>query len=319
MTLEFAGAAVPLTTGGVAALAARLNIDPAAIWAVCDVESAGGGFLPDKRPKILYEAHIFGRLTGHRFDASHPNVSAPSWDRALYGATGAHQYDRLAEAIGVDPGDGSIRAGALESASWGMFQILGMNYSLCGFGCPEDFVAAQVPSEDAQLDAFAGFIHHGGLEDALRRFDWTTFALGYNGAGEAENEYHQKLAADYARRHAQLADPDRQAAVMVFQRAHPPLLVDGIAGPKTIAAGYVDAPANIVRAAAPTTPAPAPVLPVSPGGSVTDMAAAIGVFEAAAGSLQTRLKTLGLYNGPIDKDWGKDSRAALIAFKARQG
>ena len=113
-------------------------MQPAAIWAVCDIESAGGGFLPDTRPKILLEAHIFGGLTQHRWDATHPNVSSPSWDRSLYGAAGAHQYDRLAEAIALD------RAAALESASWGMFQILGTNHAACGFPGVEDYVDGDV-------------------------------------------------------------------------------------------------------------------------------------------------------------------------------
>ena len=194
--MEFAGAATPLAAGDVVALAATLRCEPAAIWAVCDVESAGGGFLSDKRPKILYEAHIFGRLTRHRWDATHPNVSAPSWNRALYGAPGVHQYDRLDEAIGLD------RAAALQSASWGMFQIVGMNFAVCGFKTVEDYVAAMCDGEGAQLAAFGAFCVHEELDTALRAQDWTRFALGYNGPGEAQNDYDAKLAAAYRRRKA---------------------------------------------------------------------------------------------------------------------
>lgn len=194
--MEFAGAATPLAASDVIALAAKLRCEPAAIWAVCDVESAGGGFLPDKRPKILYEAHIFGRLTGHKFDRSHPNVSAPSWNRALYGAPGANQYERLHEAIGLD------RNAALQSASWGMFQIVGMNFAICGFKTVEDYVAAMCDSEGAQLTAFGAFCAHQELDRALCIHDWTRFALGYNGPGEAENAYDAKLAAAYRRRRA---------------------------------------------------------------------------------------------------------------------
>jgi hypothetical protein len=194
--MDFVGAATTLAAGDVAAAAAALQCEPAAIWAVCDVESAGGGFLPDKRPKILFEAHIFGELTQHRWDASHPNVSAPSWNRALYGAPGAHQYDRLAEAVALD------RAAALQSASWGMFQIIGMNYAACGFAGVEDYVAAMCAGEGAQLAAFAAFCRHGGLDQDLRAHDWTHFALAYNGPGEAENDYDGKLAAAYRRRAA---------------------------------------------------------------------------------------------------------------------
>ena len=194
--MDFAGAATPLGPNDIAAAASRLQCEPAAIWAVCDVESAGGGFLPDKRPKILFEAQVFGQLTQYRWDASHPNVSSPTWNRALYGAAGAHQYDRLAEAIALD------RDAALEAASWGMFQVLGLNFAQCGFAGVEDYVAAMCAGEGAQLTAFCAFCQKGGLDAYLRAHDWTRFALGYNGPGEAANGYDAKLAAAYRRRAA---------------------------------------------------------------------------------------------------------------------
>ena len=192
--MEFVGAATPLVIGDVVAAATELQCDPAAIWAVCDVESAGSGFLPDRRPKILFEAHVFGGLTAHRWDTAHPNVAAPRWDRSLYGAAGAHQYDRLAEAVALD------RAAGLQSASWGMFQILGLNHAACGFAQIEDYVTAMCAGEGAQLAAFAAFSRHAGLDRDLRALDWVRFALAYNGPGEAGNDYDRKLAAAYLRR-----------------------------------------------------------------------------------------------------------------------
>jgi len=38
-----------------------LGVDVATIRAVCDVETSGSGFLPDGRPKILFEGHVFWR------------------------------------------------------------------------------------------------------------------------------------------------------------------------------------------------------------------------------------------------------------------
>ena len=103
----------------------------------------------------------------------------------------------MAEAIGLD------RAAALQSASWGMFQIMGMNYAACGFAGVEDYVAAMCVGEGAQLAAFAAFCRHNSLDQHLRAHNWTEFALGYNGSGEAENDYDGKLAAAYQRRAAQ--------------------------------------------------------------------------------------------------------------------
>lgn len=192
MALEFAGAAMPLTDADIADAAARLGIEAAVIAAVAEVESAGGGFLPDKRPKILYEAHVFGRMTLHRYDASHPNISAPAWDRSLYGAAGAHQYDRLHEAIQLD------RLAALQSTSWGRFQILGLNWKEAGFPGVEHFVAAMCESEARHLEAFIGYCRAHDLIRHLAVHDWRAFTKSYNGPGQVEL-YSGRLATAYKR------------------------------------------------------------------------------------------------------------------------
>jgi hypothetical protein len=190
--LEFAGAGTRLSPGDIDAEAKELGCSPAVIRAICDVEAAGAGYLPDGRPKILFEAHVFGRLSAHQWDSAYPNISAPAWDRSLYGAAGAHQYDRLAEAIKLN------RAAALESASWGMFQIMGSNSAACAYKDVEAFVDAMVNGgERAHLDAFAQFVEHNHLDDELRTNppQFAAFARGYNGPGYAQNAYDTKLAA----------------------------------------------------------------------------------------------------------------------------
>src|SRR5258708_240890 len=190
--MEFAGPATPLSEGDIGNEAQKLGVEPAAIWAVCDVESAGSGFLPDTRPKILFEAHSFHTLTGGRYDRAYPNISSPVWDRSLYGASGAHQYDRLTEAISLN------REAGLESASWGRFQIMGSNYDACGYSDVEAFVAAMVASEFNHLDAFAKFCQSNGITRYLVNHDWSHFALRYNGPGQVPF-YAQKLADAYER------------------------------------------------------------------------------------------------------------------------
>jgi hypothetical protein len=169
----------------------RTAVDPRLIW--IKALPASLSFLPDKRPKILFEAHVFGRLTQHGWDATHPNISSPVWDRTLYGAAGAHQYDRLAEAIALD------EDAALQSASWGMFQFLGLNYAACDFPDVGHYVAVMCASEGGQLAAFVAFCRYNRLDRHLRAHDWTGVALAYNGPGEAENGYDEKLAAAYQR------------------------------------------------------------------------------------------------------------------------
>ena len=189
MALEFAGKATPLDDAAIEAAAKKLGCEVAAVRAVIDVESRGG-FLPDGRPKILFERHYFSRLTKGRFDASHPGISNGKWGG--YGAAGKHQYDRLSQAIALD------RDAALRSASWGLFQIMGDHCKSLGYADAEAFVAAMVSGEAAQLDAFVGFVKKNKLDDELIRHDWAGFARGYNGPAFRANRYDEKLAAAYA-------------------------------------------------------------------------------------------------------------------------
>lgn len=179
-----------------AAAARRLGVDVAAVKAVAEVEAAGNGFLPSGKPKVLFEAHVFSQRTGGRHDASHPDISSPRWNRALYGAGGEHQWARFSQAYRLDP------QAAMQSASWGRFQIMGFNHKAAGYHDVASFVDAMKRSEAAQLDAFASFIQSNpAMHRALQQHDWTAFARAYNGPGYAQNAYDQKIAEAY-RRHA---------------------------------------------------------------------------------------------------------------------
>jgi N-acetylmuramidase len=186
-----------LTDEDFARAAKELDVEQAAIRAVAEVEAAGHGFLPDGRPAILYEAHVFHRLTkgGHIAAKDRHGVllSASKWDRSLYGAAGAHQHDRLEDAAKLDD------SAAKKSCSWGTFQILGENYQAAGCNTIDAFVAKMNSGAGAHLDAFVAFIKANNLDDALRRKDWAAFARGYNGPGYAQNAYDKKMAKAYAR------------------------------------------------------------------------------------------------------------------------
>lgn len=176
-----------LTDADIARAASLLGCEPAMIRAVAAVESAGDGFLPDNRPKILFEAHVFSRLTGHVFDESHPGISSRTWNRALYKG-GKAEYDRLAEAVRLN------RDAALQSASWGKFQLMGFNWRRCGFESLQDFVDAMGKSEGEHLTAFCHFVKSQGLDDELRRGDLVGFSAVFNGPSYALNEYPTRLA-----------------------------------------------------------------------------------------------------------------------------
>ena len=173
--------------------ARRLRCDVPAIKAVAQVESRGAGFLPSGEPKILFEAHIFDRLTAGRFRRSHPRLSSPKWDKSLYAGSGAGEHKRLQQAVELD------RDAALQSASWGRFQIMGFNWKLVGRPSLQAFVNAQYRSEGEHLADFVGFVIGRRLDDELREHRWAAFAEGYNGPGYAANHYDTKMAAAYAR------------------------------------------------------------------------------------------------------------------------
>ena len=60
----------------------------------------------------------------------------------------------------------------------------------------EAFVRAMFASEGKQLDAMVNYIRGNHLDVALRRQDWTSFAIGYNGPAGA-GVYDIKIANAY--------------------------------------------------------------------------------------------------------------------------
>jgi len=257
---EFVGSAKRFTSGAIAEAARDIGCDEAAIRAVIQVESSGG-FLPDKRPKILFERHHFHRFTNGKFSASNPDISS-SKAGGYKGNTA--EYGRLERAAKLD------RAAALKSASWGAFQIMGSNHKVAGFNDVESFCKAMCEGEDDHLRAFVKFVKANRLDDELCRRDWEGFARGYNGPNFRKFHYAEKLGAAYTvfstvsprtdgspRRTLKMGDegddvewlqtvlkvdpadgdfgPATKLAVLEFQMKRG-LKADGIAGPDTQAA-----------------------------------------------------------------------------------
>src|SRR5271167_3054006 len=59
VTMNFIGQTLALDSSRMDNVAAALNMQPQSIWAVLQVEAAQCGFLPDRRPTLLFERHIF--------------------------------------------------------------------------------------------------------------------------------------------------------------------------------------------------------------------------------------------------------------------
>lgn len=223
---DFTGAALPLSEHGFARVLDILNVGAAEVWTVLSVETSGFGYLPDRRPLILFERHIFSKQTGGVFDAGDPAISS----RKPGGYSGgAKEYDRLAAAIALN------RHAALNSTSWGIGQVMGFNSKAAGYNPVEAMVDAMVHDEDAQLAAMANFVRSEGLHRQLGTHDWAGFARGYNGPEFARNQYDHRLASFFQKFSAgPLPDlPVRQVQAMLTYLQFDPNGVDGIAGKRT--------------------------------------------------------------------------------------
>lgn len=172
------------------------NIEPAMLKAFAVVESSGDGFLPDGRPKILFEGHIFWRqliiagIEPKNHTAGNEDILYPSWDKSKYKGA-ASEYTRLEKAIKIH------KQAALKSASWGMFQIMGFNHKICGFDTVEMFVDAMYKSEQDQLMACINFLINNRLLKYFADHNWKAIASRYNGPGYAQNQYDIKLQNAY--------------------------------------------------------------------------------------------------------------------------
>lgn len=227
---DFRGAALPLSQAGLDAACRLLDVTPVEIWAVLSVETVGCGFLPDGRPQILFERHVFSDRTGGRFDRDDPTISSNR--PGGYGSPGGYQYDRLLRAMRLD------RTAALESASWGIGQVMGYHAAMVALGTVETLVAQAMHSEDDQLMHMARFIKAGRLDDALRRHDWAAFARGYNGPGYAKHNYDGRLRQQHARWSAgPLPDLQvRSRQIELVRAGYSVGPIDGILGRRTEAA-----------------------------------------------------------------------------------
>jgi hypothetical protein len=211
-----------------AEVASSLGVHAPEIWAVLAVETKGCGYLADRRPEILFERHIFHRLTNGDFDDG--EISAPT--SGGYGATGANQYDRLAKAIAKNA------TAAEKSASWGLGQIMGENFAAAGFQSVDEMVTAMSQSEDAQLVAMGRFLVSTRLRASLQAHDWTTFARGYNGPNFVINRYDVRLNGEFQKASAGVL-PDlsvRAAQLYLTYLGFHPGPIDGVAGEHTLSA-----------------------------------------------------------------------------------
>jgi len=196
-----------------------LQIEEALIRAVTEVEGRGRGFLPDGRPLILFERHVFrqqllklmkastatavsvAKILGVGVPVTGPNIAllddtmmslhGDIYSEKLGGYIGgASEYKRLEKAAQF-----SLSA-ARSSASWGMFQIMGYHFATLGYGSVEEMVKLACVSETSHLKDFCKFVQADQkLITSLRGKDYLTFARTYNGPGQ--QGYDEKIRTAY--------------------------------------------------------------------------------------------------------------------------
>jgi hypothetical protein len=226
----FQGTGAPVTAAGFAAAAATAGSDLPSLWAVLAVETRGFGYLADKRPKILFERHVFHSRTHGMFSAANPDISNPIPGGYL---GGADEYQRLKRAMVLD------RQSAIESASWGLGQVMGFNATKLGFATVDAMINRFMQSEDEQLLGCATFIaSKPALLAAFQARQWARVAFFYNGQNYAANAYDKKLADAYAKYAAgNMPDIDvRSAQARLTYLGFNPRGVDGAMGPGTLSA-----------------------------------------------------------------------------------
>lgn len=186
-----------LKDADLAAAADKLGVPLASVRAVNEVESRGQGFLmPDGRPVILFERHVFWkRLKAHGID---PETLPPA-PHVLSQTAGGYQGG-AAEYVRLEAAKQIHMLASYESASWGAFQIMSYHWKALGYDSVLDFIARMQRDEAEHLDAFVRFIlANPEMHAALKARRWAKFAELYNGPAYKRNLYDAKLAAAYAK------------------------------------------------------------------------------------------------------------------------
>lgn len=191
---------VRLTEEDYRAVAEELGVETAAIKAVVDIEAGKShqGFFAPGLPLVNFDLSMFrqrARRNGvnlSKYQRSHATVFSRANARR-HGSTQAAQQERLRLARTID------NTTAVEGTFWGMFQIGGFNWKLCGCSSIDEFVERMSRSEREQLELFATFIKNIGIDKYLKTKNWAAFARRYNGASYARRGYHTRMANAYAR------------------------------------------------------------------------------------------------------------------------
>lgn len=176
-------------------VAEELGVEVAAIKAVVSIEAgtAMKGFWAPGVPVVNFERSMYNR---YRNSVRSPGSKGEKVPQGLAGYA-LQEWTQLVNARKVNADAANM------GTFWGMFQIGGFNYRLCGCESVGEMVTLMSYSELEQLELFATFIENAGMLPDLKAKNWAGFARKYNGASYARRGYHTKMAAAYRKFAAQ--------------------------------------------------------------------------------------------------------------------
>lgn len=173
-------------------VAEELGVEIAAIKAVAIIEAGAQmkGFWAPGVPVINFDPTMY-----RRYASKASSKAGAKGEKVPAGLTGyaKKEWTQLINARKTNA------QGANMGTFWGMFQIGGFNYKLCGCESVDEMVKLMAESEFQQLELFAHFIKNAGMLNDLKNKNWAQFARKYNGASYARRGYHTRMANAYAK------------------------------------------------------------------------------------------------------------------------
>lgn len=171
--------------------AAKYDIDENLLGGFIIVESSGSGFSSGK-VKIRLENHHFlkGEATKYKgiyFDYDNPVYTGHTYRKEDTGAWIKCHQNQVQENDAFDFALSLNEVKAYEAISMGLAQIMGFNYSRCGYSSAKEMYYDFATGEKAQLEGFIKFvISDAVLLRACRNKDYRTIASRYNGKGNMD-------------------------------------------------------------------------------------------------------------------------------------
>ncbi|WP_144377962.1 N-acetylmuramidase domain-containing protein [Mesorhizobium amorphae] len=196
------------TADAIEKAAREFGLEPKALLAIAEVESAGQVFARiDGRnePLIRFEGHYFDRRLA---DDRQETARAVGLASPVAGAI-ANPRSQAARWLFIERAAQIDRQAAYESTSWGLGQVMGAHWQWLGFDTVDGLVEEARSGAIGQARLMARYIDKSGLTTALNAHDWEAVGHGYNGPGFAKNGYHLKLAEAYRQQVEGPAQGDR--------------------------------------------------------------------------------------------------------------